>query len=224
MGAKYKIYFLLLLALIGSANLDAKYYIATHDIKVKAAVGNNTEVIGIVKNHSHFEATQIDNNWYVISYNGKDGYILAKYIKAVPEVTSGKTTSTGIINKKFPFGLDSDSVVAFIISLVVVVVVIRQVRNYILARKARLAYQPVNPKMPAITNWYQCKHCRVAIRHNSEPRISGCSQSLRHLWVNLGEIGELKYICRNCTTIITVRSEPPAEGCPNDGMHQWKNV
>ena len=225
MEAKCKKYFLILLfPLLAALSLNAENYITTRDVKFRAEKSPRAHVIGSIKKNTVVDVTEIDDEWWKITYNGREGYVQSKFLKTAPAAAVVHTSSPVAEPSGLPFGLNTDSIVAFLISVLIIVVIVRQIRNYIAYRKARATYVPEVVKKAAITHWYQCKHCRVAIKKDSEPGIAGCSESLRHLWVNLGEIGDIKYICKGCSTIITVKAEPLIEGCPNDGDHVWKKI
>ena len=193
MEAKYKKYFLILLfPILTSLSLNAENYITTRDVKFRAEKGSHAHIIGSIKKNTVIDVTEIDDEWWKITYNGRDGYVQSKYLKIAPASTTVHTSTPAAEPSGLPFGLNTDSIVAFLISVLIVAVVIRQIRNYVAYRKARAAYVPEVVKKMVITHWYQCKHCRVAIQKDSEPGIAGCSESLRHLWVNLGEIGTVK--------------------------------
>ena len=224
-GVSFKKYFLLLMVgLLMAAGVDAKYYIATKELKVHATKGKKAKVIGVVKIRSTVDVTEIDDIWWRITYNDQDGYVQGKFLKEAPENISVTEQTTVDETSKLPFGISTISLVIIIGSILAVIVTIRQIRNYIARKKARLAYRPPAEKIARITHWYQCKHCSAAIKKDTEPSIAGCSQSLRHLWINLGPLGNLKYICKNCSTIIMVAEEPRKDGCPNNDEHQWKKL
>ena len=204
--------------------LDAKYYIATKDLKVRATKDSHAKVLGTVKKRSTVDVTEIDDVWWRITYNDQDGYVQGKYLKEAPENLSPSGQATADETQGLPFGLSTTSLAIIIGSVLAIIVTIRQIRNYIARKKARAAYRPPAEKIQRITHWYQCKHCSAAIKKDSEPGIAGCSQALRHLWINLGPIGNLKYICKNCSTIVTVIEEPKTEGCPNAEDHIWKKI
>lgn len=216
---------LLFFWLLFAYSLEAKYYITTKDIKVRAAKGPHAKIIGQIKNRSTVDVTEIDDVWWKIAYNDQDGYVQGKYLKEAPENTPVQEEADTEVNApKLPFGINTTQLIIIIGSVLAVIVTIRQIRNYIARRKARLAYKPPAEKIQRITHWYQCKNCRAAIKKDTDPSIAGCSQSQRHLWINLGPLGDLKYICKSCSTIINVAVEPPAEGCPTSDMHTWKRI
>lgn len=224
MTIRYKIYFLVLLfSLFAIPGLNAEDYIAIRDIKFRDGKGGHGHIIGSIKKNTIVDVSGIDGVWCKITYNGRDGYVKGKYLRQAPKPPIVQKPPVAVKKPWLPFSLDTDSVVGFLMSVLIIAVIIRQTSMFIARRKARAAFRPEYKKTSA-THWYQCKHCRVAIRKDSEPGIAGCSQSSRHLWTNLGEIGDIKYICKGCSTIITVKSEPLAEGCPNGGDHFWKKI
>ncbi len=217
--------FLLFLGLLLAHCLEAKYYITTRDIKVRAAKDAHAKVIGQIKNRSTVDVTEIDGIWWRITYNDQDGYVMGKFLKEAPENTPVQVESDAdVASPKLPFGISTTQLIILIGSVLAVIVTIRQIRNYIARKKAREAYRPPAEKVVRITHRYQCKHCRAAIKKDSELSIAGCSQSQRHLWINLGPLGDLKYICKSCSTIINVTVEPPVEGCPTSEAHTWKRI
>ena len=219
-----KRFLLLFVVLLMAAQLYGRSsYIATQDIKVRASKGKNFKVIGTIKKRATVEVTEIDDVWWRVTYNDQDGYVLGKYLKEAPENIPVPTVTT-VTNGSWFDDIGITTIAIGIGIILAIIVAIRMTRNYILAKRARAAYRPPAEKVHRITHWYQCKHCSAAIKKDTEPNRAGCSQSLRHLWINLGELGNLKYICKGCSTIVMVKEQPPMDGCPNADEHVWKKI
>jgi len=73
-------------------------------------------------------------------------------------------------------------------------------------------------------SWYQCKHCGNAIKKDSSPSTSGCSESSYHSWTRLAEVGDVNYGCRHCGTTIQAKSSPSTTGCPSGSYHSWNRL
>ena len=191
-------------------------------MKVRADKNAKAQIIGSLKNRTTVDVTEESDVWWKITYNDRDGYVQGKYLKEAPEVAAApvemEAEASGLL-----FGLTTTELIAIGVGLIVVIVLINRLSNYIARRRELANYKPPVVKAPTTNYWYQCKHCSVAIKKDTQPGIAGCSESLRHLWVNLGEVGSDKYMCKNCSTIIMVSLEPQAEGCPK-GEHQWKKL
>ena len=221
-GLKKYILVLLIMLLTAAVASARTSYITTRDVKVRAAKGIHAKVLGTIKIRTTVEVTEVDDVWWKIVYKDQDGYVQGKYLKEAPENIPAPTPSVTLD----PSNIHVTQVGIGIGCVLAVIVTVRQTRNYFVRKKERLAYRPPEPKVARITHWYQCKHCSASIKKDTEPNIAGCSQSLRHLWIKLGEIGDLKYICKKCSTIITVNAEPEATECPNANgdTHHWKKI
>ena len=219
----YKFFLILVACVILAGSAKAEKYIAARDVKLMEEHDGKGHVITTIKKNAILDVTEVDDVWWKVTYNGREGYVKGKYLReASPEATV-QTPSPPQEPSGLPFNINTDVIVGVLMTALLLAVIVRQTMNYMARKKAKAEYVPV-VKTISVTNWYQCKNCRVSIKKDSEPGIAGCSQSLRHVWVNLGEIGNLKYICKGCSTIITVKSEPLDTACPNEGQHVWKKI
>ena len=58
---------------------ETKTVYTTGDLHVRAKPTKNSEKLGVLKKGTAVETTGLKNGWYTIKYNGKTGYISAKY-------------------------------------------------------------------------------------------------------------------------------------------------
>ena len=58
---------------------ETKTVYTTGDLYVRAKPTKNSEKLGVLKKGTAVETTGLKNGWYTIKYNGKTGYISAKY-------------------------------------------------------------------------------------------------------------------------------------------------
>ena len=71
---------------------ETKTVYTTGDLHVRAKPTKNSEKLGVLKKGTAVETTGLKNGWYTIKYNGKTGYICAKYTTEVKPGTEKPTT------------------------------------------------------------------------------------------------------------------------------------
>ncbi|MCD6013260.1 MAG: hypothetical protein K0Q79_3122 [Flavipsychrobacter sp.] len=124
-------------------------------------------------------------------------------------------------------GVDIGAIL-FVVGLIVFIIVVRKIYE----SKNRKAYEKEqeekrnavredfnNPKY-----WYQCKNCKVTIRKTIPPNAADCFKAVDHLWTQIAEVGNTKYLCRNCNTLVETKAEPVAENCPDAAIHDWERL
>ena len=67
----------------------------TGDLHVRAKPTKNSEKLGVLKKGTAVETTGLKNGWYTIKYNGKTGYISAKYTTETKPETTKTVYTTG---------------------------------------------------------------------------------------------------------------------------------
>ena len=67
----------------------------TGDLYVRAKPTKNSEKLGVLKKGTAVETTGLKNGWYTIKYNGKTGYISAKYTTETKPETTKTVYTTG---------------------------------------------------------------------------------------------------------------------------------
>ena len=77
------------------AKPTTKTVYTTGDLHVRAKPTKNSEKLGILKKGTAVETTGLKNGWYTIKYNGKTGYISAKYTTETKPETTKTVYTTG---------------------------------------------------------------------------------------------------------------------------------
>lgn len=68
-----------------------KEYITTEYLNVRSGAGTNFEKLGLLKKGEKISVISEENGWCKISYNGKDGYVFAEYLKEVKTEAESQT-------------------------------------------------------------------------------------------------------------------------------------
>ena len=74
---------------------ETKTVYTTGDLHVRAKPTKNSEKLGVLKKGTAVETTGLKNGWYTIKYNGKTGYISAKYTTETKPETTKTVYTTG---------------------------------------------------------------------------------------------------------------------------------
>ena len=77
------------------AKPTTKTVYTTGDLHVRAKPTKNSEKLGVLKKGTAVETTGLKNGWYTIKYNGKTGYISAKYTTETKPETTKTVYTTG---------------------------------------------------------------------------------------------------------------------------------
>jgi hypothetical protein len=210
---------LLFLCLLTVQYLDAKLYVATHDIIIKRSKRAHASVLGVIKKGASIDATEIDNIWAKIKYNDRDAYIKTKFLKAAPEVIPAPPIA---MHSKWTTKNIILVVIGGIVSLFILRNIFRTISGYF-SRNSN-SKNKVAPAILKPTHWYQCQHCRAAVKKHMPPSETGCVKGAVHNWIELAEVGVNKYFCRHCATTITAKSIPIEWGCPGNDFHFWTQL
>lgn len=85
-----------------------KFIVTADSLNVRAGAGTSFSVLGALKNGDEVEVLKFNENWGLIDFNGKEGWISASYLRSAEtnvftiyyKVGEGKMTLTG--QRKFP--------------------------------------------------------------------------------------------------------------------------
>jgi hypothetical protein len=211
--------FLLLVCIFIAIGLNAKYYITTQEVKVRAGKGNKFEELGTIPKGTKVQSEDNTGKWIKLIDQGEVGYVEAKYLEeAQPDVVTPSDNSAQGSVKDW---INHHMLVAGGL-LIVVLLIFRSIMLSISAKKSENLAVEYEQKYRSLHKyWFQCKHCAAAIKNENEPSANGCSKSLHHHWTNLGEVGQHKYHCKNCGVTVHTKMDPSDHGCPSSTLHRW---
>lgn len=79
-----------------SVDQNGSYIVDVASLRVRTGAATYYPVTGGVMQGQTLQVTGIENGWYKINRNGKDGYVSAKYVKFVPTTTDYYVTADGL--------------------------------------------------------------------------------------------------------------------------------
>ncbi len=207
---------LLLLSLLIINHCAGKLFVSTDDIKVRKNKGAHVGQLGVIKKGTIVDVAEMDGEWGVVEFQGKDGYIKTKSLREAAQPTQAATqeanNSTGLI-----------PILLFAGGILFVTLLVKRfahVGTFGTYKKTRpMATSKKASLIP--TYWYQCKNCRAIVKKGDHPSHNGCLGSKQHHWTQMAEVGIEKYMCKECMAIIQSTAMPTTEGCPGGGYHVW---
>ena len=223
-----RLLFLLFLSLhLVSAN--AKSYITTQDINVREGAGTNYAILGVLKNGTNIEISEVTGTWGKINYKNRQGYVTTNFL------------SDGVDNSQVSIeGKNKNlSTIVIILGLVIFLFIFRKssVVRYFAPVMTNLLSSSSNNRTNSNSDfrndngiqknkpiyWYVCRHCDKTIKQSMIPNSNGCPTNYRsHSWGRLAECGDINYSCRHCSKSVMANSLPNTNGCSSSyKIHSW---
>jgi uncharacterized protein YgiM (DUF1202 family) len=220
----YRSYFtitFLLLAAVCPFHVNAKMCVAIEKVVVHSAEGDDQKAIGAIKKGTVIDVTPISDHWGTISYHGKTGYVSNEFLDDAP---SSETPPPAPTAEKKGLSLNEKKQIAFVIGFIIFLFILKRVYNWrtALTDKRRKAADHEEEMKYVPKYWYQCRHCQVAVRRESEPNSMGCFNAPDHNWTEIAEYGKQRYFCTKCQLAINTKGVPIGADCPQGDGHAWE--
>jgi len=200
--------------------VSAKLFVSTEDIKVRKSKGARVGSLGVIKKGTIIDVTELDEQWGVVEFGEKQGYIKTKNLRAAAAPpTSSAPPPLEPDNSPGPV-----SILVFVAITLIVVFLIKKLataNKFSTLKHLRSKKPGQGEGSDSTMYWYQCKYCAAVVKKTDAPSDSGCLRSKHHLWVWLGEVGPDKYFCKNCQTTVQTKGTPNPAGCPKGEFHMW---